>query len=194
MNPLLDFSGLPRYGEIEPAHIAPAIDELLAMARAAVKRAEQSEPTWEAFVEPLEDANERLARAWGQVAHLHAVLDSPGMRGAYNQCLPEVTRYWTELGQNLALFEKYRALSESPGFSVLSAARRRIVENSLRDFRLAGAELEPAQKARFARVQQELATLSAKFSENVLDATNGYALVIEDERRLAGIPADAHPR
>jgi oligopeptidase A len=78
LNPLLDFSGLPRYGEIEPAHIAPAIDELLAMARAAVKRAEQSDPTWGAFVEPLEDANERLARAWGQVAHLHAVLDSPG--------------------------------------------------------------------------------------------------------------------
>jgi oligopeptidase A len=191
LNPLLDFSGLPRYGEIEPAHIAPAIDELLAMARTAVKRAEQSDPTWGAFVEPLEDANERLARAWGQVAHLHAVLDSPGMRGAYNRCLPEVTRYWTELGQNLALFEKYRALSESPGFSVLSAARRRIVENSLRDFRLAGAELEPAQKARFARVQQELAMLSAKFSENVLDATNAFSLLIEDERRLAGLPADA---
>jgi oligopeptidase A len=191
LNPLLDFSGLPRYGEIEPAHIAQAIDELLAMARAAVKRAEQSDPTWEAFVEPLEDANERLARAWGQVAHLHAVLDSPGMRSVYNQCLPDVTRYWTELGQNLALFGKYRALGESPGFPVLSAARRRIVENSLRDFRLAGAELEPARKARFARVQEELATLSAKFSENVLDATNAFSLVIEDERRLAGLPADA---
>src|SRR6185503_19388437 len=87
-------------------------------------------------------------------------------------------------------FEKYRALSESPGISVLSAARRRIVENSLRDFRLAGAELEPAQKARFARVQQELATLSAKFSENVLDATNVFSLLIDDERRLAGLPAD----
>jgi oligopeptidase A len=102
-----------------------------------------------------------------------------------------VTRYWTELGQNLALFEKYRALSESPGFRSSARRGRRIVENSLRDFRLAGAELEPAQKARFARVQEELATLSAKFSENVLDATNAFSLVIEDERRLAGLPADA---
>ena len=190
MNPLLDFSALPRYDEIEPAHVAPAIDRLLAEARDAVKRAEQANATWEAFVEPLDDANERLARAWGQVAHLHAVLDSPGLRAAYNESLPTVTQYWTALGQNLALFEKYRALRESSEYAALSPARRRIVDHALRDFRLGGAELAVAQKTRFARVQEELATLAAKFSENVLDATNAFSVVLEDERRLAGIPAD----
>ena len=191
LNPLLDFSVLPRYAEIEAAHVAPAIDHLLAEARDAVKRAETADPTWSAFVEPLDDANERLARAWGQVAHLHAVLDSPGLRAAYNQCLPDVTRYWTELGQNLVLFEKYRALRESPGYAALSAARRRIIDNALRDFRLSGAELPSAQKARFAHLQQELAQLSSKFSENVLDATNAFSIVLDDERRIAGFPADA---
>jgi oligopeptidase A len=189
-NPLLDFSGLPRYAEIRPAHVAPAIDLLLAGARAAVARAEQAPPDWGQFVEPLEDATERLARAWGQVSHLHAVLDSPELRSAYNDNLPKLTAFWTELGQNLALFDKYRALRAAPGFASLAPARRRIVENALRDFRLGGAELAADQKARYAQIQDELARLGAKFSENLLDATNAWTILIEDERRLAGIPQD----
>ena len=106
LNPLLDFSGLPRFAELKPAHVTPAIELLLAEARAAVARAEQARPAWEEFVTPLEDANERLGRAWSQVAHLHAVLDSPELRAAYNENLPKVTQYWTALGQNEALFEK----------------------------------------------------------------------------------------
>ena len=190
-NPLLDFTGLPRFAELKPAHVASAVDALLAEARAAVARAEQAPPVWDAFVAPLEDANERIGRAWGQVAHLHAVLDSPELRAAYNANLPKVTQYWTELGQNLALFGKYRALRDSAQFAALSPARRRIVDNALRDFRLGGAELPADQKARYAQIQDELAQLSAKFSENLLDATNAYAVVIEDEKRLAGIPPDA---
>ncbi|MGH8672903.1 MAG: M3 family metallopeptidase, partial [Burkholderiales bacterium] len=191
MNPLLDVSGLPRYADIKPAHVEPAIDKLLGAARDAIKAAEQAQATWESFVEPLDDANERLARAWGAVGHLHAVIDSPDLRAAYNKSLPGVTQYWTELGQNLKLFEKYRAIGESAAYATLNPARRRIVENALRDFRLGGAELPPGQKARFARIHEELAKLSAKFSENVLDATNAFSLVLEDEQRLAGIPADA---
>ena len=189
-NPLLDFTGLPRFAELKPAHVASAVDALLAEARAAVARAEQAPPVWDAFVAPLEDANENLGRAWGQVAHLHAVLDSPELRAAYNANLPKVTQYWTELGQNLALFGKYRALRDSAQFAALSPARRRIVDNALRDFRLGGAELPADQKARYAQIQDELAQLSAKFSENLLDATNAYAILIEDEKRLAGIPPD----
>jgi oligopeptidase A len=189
-NPLLDFTGLPRFAELKPDHVAPAIDALLAEARAAVARAENAPPAWDEFVAPLEDANERLGRAWGQVAHLHAVLDSPALRAAYNENLPKVTQYWTELGQNLALFEKYRALNASAQFASLSPARRRIVENALRDFRLGGAELPAKDKPRYAQIQEELAQLSARFSENLLDATNAYALVIEDEKRVAGIPQD----
>src|SRR3970040_1668534 len=110
MNPLLDFAALPRFDHIKPEHVGPAIDELLAAARAAVAAATQAPPTWEAFVAPLEDANERLGRAWGQVAHLHAVMDAPALREAYNASLAKVSQYWTELGQNPALFQKYKEL------------------------------------------------------------------------------------
>jgi oligopeptidase A len=192
-NPLLDFSDLPRFADFKPELVTPAVDELLAHAREVVKAATapQAADSWESFVEPVEDANERLARVWNQVSHLHAVMDAPELRAVYNENLPKVTQYWTELGQNEALFHKYKALHGSPGFGALSAARKRIVENALRDFRLGGAELPDAQKPRYAKVQEELAALSAKFSENVLDATNAYSLVVEDEKRIAGIPADA---
>jgi oligopeptidase A len=188
---LLDFSGLPRFSEIKPVHVGPATDALLSEARAAMREAEDAAPTWELFVQPLENATERLSRAWGQVEHLHAVLDSPALREAYNARLPKITQFWTELGQNQRLFEKYRALQASPAFAGFPPARRKLVENALRDFRLGGAELPAEVKPRYAAIQEELASLSAKFSENVLDATNAYSQVIEDEKRLSGIPADA---
>jgi oligopeptidase A len=189
MNPLLDFSGLPRFNEVGPEHVAPAIDELLAAARAAVEAAQRAPATWEAFIAPLEDANERLSRAWGQVAHLHAVMDNPPLREAYNASLPKISQYWTELGQNQALFQKYKQLRASPRFASLSPARRKIVENALRDFRLGGADLPLEKKQRYAEIQEELARLSAKFSENVLDATNAFSIVV-DGKRTAGIPED----
>ncbi len=138
-NPLLDFSGLPRFAEIKPEHVAPAIEQLLAAARAAVRKAEAAPATWDAFVGPLEDATEQLSRAWNQVEHLHAVMDSPPLREAYNAGLPKVTQFWTELGQNLRLFEKYRELKAATGFAALPAARRKLVDNALRDFRRGGA-------------------------------------------------------
>ncbi len=189
-NPLLDFAGLPRYADIRHEHITPAVDLLLAEARAAVARAVQAPPDWEQFVAPLEDATERLGRAWGQVSHLHAVLDSAELRAAYNENLPKLTQFWTELGHNEALFAKYRALRESPAFAALTPARQRIVDNAVRDFRLSGAELAAERKPRYAQIQDELSRLGAKFSENVLDATNAFSLVIKDEARLAGIPGD----
>ena len=188
-NPLLDFSGLPRFADIRPEHVAPAVDQLLADARATMQAAVQARPAWEAFVAPLEDANERIGRAWGQVAHLHAVMDNPALREVYNASLPKVTKYWTELGQNQALFEKYKALRSSSEFGQLSSARQRIVENALRDFRLGGAELPPDKKKRYAEIQEELARLSAKFSENVLDATNAFSIYVTKEQ-TAGIPDD----
>src|SRR5437868_1631927 len=165
-NPLLDFSGLPRFSELKPEHVTPAVDQLLAEGRTAIAAAAGAPPTWEAFVAPLEDANERIGRAWGQVAHLHAVLDSPPLREAYNANLPKLSQYWTELGQNERLFANYKALSASPGFQTLSGARKRIVENALRDFRLSGAELAPEKKKRYGEIQEELSRLAAKFSEN----------------------------
>ena len=189
MNPLLDFSGLPRFAELRPEHVAPAVDQLLAEGRAAIEAATHAAPTWDTFVVPLEDANERIGRAWGQVSHLHAVLDSPELREAYNANLPKLTEYWTELGQNQALYEKYKALAASAAFASLSPARRKIVENALRDFKLGGAELPADKKPRFAEIQAELAKLGAKFSENVLDATNAFSITVE-QSRTAGLPAD----
>jgi oligopeptidase A len=188
-NPLLDFSGLPRFADIKPEHVTPAIELLLSDARSTVQAAQNAAPTWGAFIAPLEDANERLGRAWGQVAHLHAVMDSPELREVYNANLPKVTKYWTELGQNLKLFQKYKALRDSGAFASLSAARKKIVENALRDFRLGGAELPPDKKKRYAEIQEELARFSAKFSENLLDATNAFS-VYATKQQTAGIPED----
>ena len=189
MNPLLDFSGLPRFAEIRPEHVAPAIDQLLAQGRRTIAAVTHAAPAWDAFVAPLEDANESIGRAWGQVSHLHAVLDSPELREAYNANLPKLTEYWTELGQNQELYGKYKELAASPEFDPLSPARKKIVENALRDFRLGGAELPEDKKPRFAEIQAELARLGAKFSENLLDATNAFSIVV-DEARTAGLPAD----
>jgi len=191
-NPLLDLSGLPRFGAARTEHIGPAVDQLLAENQALIARLERPETpaTWAEFSQPLEEANERLGRSWSVVGHLHAVLDSPELREAYKANQPKVVQYWTELGQNLRLFEKHKALRAGPEFARLAPAQRRIVENELRDFRLSGAELAPDAKSRYAEIQSELARLSTKFSENLLDSTNAYAVFVEDRAVLAGIPDD----
>jgi len=193
MNPLLDFSGLPRFAEIKPEHVTPAIEQLLAEGRAQVASlaAAESTPDWDGFVAPLEDANERLARAWGQVSHLHSVLDSPELREVYNENLPKITQYYAELGQHAGLFAKFKALRAQREYQDLAPARRKVVENELRDFRLGGADLPDDQKVRFMAIQEELAKLSAKFEENLLDATNAWSKLVEDEAELAGVPDDA---
>jgi len=192
MNPLLDFSGLPRFAEIKPDHVAPAIEQLLAENRALIARLlnDSAPPTWQNFIVPMEDANERLSRAWGPVGHLNAVMNSPELREVYNATLPKITQYYAELGQNLALFDKFKALRNSPEFASLSAARKKIIENELRDFRLGGAELPEDKKARYLEIQERLAELSSRFSDNLLDATNDYTLVIENKNELGGLPED----
>ena len=191
-NPLLDFSGLPRFDAIKPEHVPPAIDELLAKSRAMVEQLEapSEQVTWDTFVTPLENATELLGRAWGIVSHLNNVVDTPELRATYNDNQPKVTEFWTALAQNEALFGKYKALRASAGFDSLSPARKRIIDNAVRDFRMGGAELPADQKERFADIQEEHASVSTRFSENVLDATNDYKLLVADEADLAGLTAD----
>ncbi|PPU94160.1 M3 family metallopeptidase [Xanthomonas albilineans] len=190
-NPLLDFSGLPRFDAIQPEHIGPAIDTLLAQAQAAVAAAERIAPLrWDTFVTPLDDATESLSRAWGQVVHLQAVVNTPTLREAYNANLPKVTRFFSALGQNLALFAQYRALADAPAAVALDPAQRKVLDNALRDFRLGGAELDEADKQRFATIQEELSALSATFSQHVLDATDAWSLLIDDPARLVGLPEE----
>ncbi|MDQ9169918.1 M3 family metallopeptidase [Oxalobacteraceae bacterium R-40] len=192
MNPLLDFSDLPRFDAIKPEHVSPAIEQLLEENRKMIAQLEapMQGVSWENFVEPLESSTEKLGRAWGVVGHLNSVMDTPELRAAYNENQPKVTEFWTSLGQNLALFEKYKALKNSAGYAALSPARKKIIDNALRDFRLSGAELPDDKKARFAEIQERQAALATRFSENVLDATNDYTLFIEDEAQLSGLPED----
>lgn len=192
-NPLLHFSGLPQFDRIRPEHVTPAIDQLLEEGRALVERlaGAAETPTWEHFARPLEDMEERLARAWSQVSHMNSVVNTPELREAYNASLPKLTAFYADLGQHEGLYAKFRTLASSAEFALLSAAQRRIVENELRDFRLGGAELPADKKARFKEIQEALSTLSARFEENLLDTTNAYALYVASAGELAGIPDDA---
>ncbi len=191
-NPLLDFSGLPRFDTIRTEHIAPAVDQLLAQARATVATVanDPGAPTWHALVEPLAEVLDRLQRSWGAVSHLNAVVNTPELREAYNANLPKIVSFYTELGQDLRLFARYRALCDSDAFARLDPAQRKLIDNELRDFRLGGAELNEIDKATFKELQEALAELSTQFDEHVLDATNAWALYADDDAELAGIPAD----
>ncbi|MES2564668.1 MAG: M3 family metallopeptidase, partial [Pseudomonadota bacterium] len=145
---------------------------------------------WNDFVEPLEDAHERLGRAWGQVGHLNAVMNSPELREVFNANLPKISQYYTEISQNQALYSKYKALRSSPELERLSPAQRRIIDNELRDFRLGGAELSLANKARLKTLRERLSQLSSRFSDNVLDATNAFSHYVTDTTHVSGIPED----
>jgi len=192
MNPLLDFSGLPRCVDFKPEYVTSAVDELLAANRALIARLvrPESSATWHDFVEPLEDANDKLNRAWGQVNHLNSVTNSPELRDTYNANLPKITQYYTELGQHRGLFEKFKAIRLAPEFSRLNCAQRKIIDNELRDFRLGGVELSSEKKARFAEICERVAELSSRFSDNLLDATNAVAHYVENPIDVAGIPDD----
>ena len=190
-NPLLDFSGLPRFDAIRPEHVTPAIDTLLAEAEAVVKAAETVAPvSWDSFVTPLDDATERLYRAWGQVSHLQSVVNTPELREVYNANLPKLSRFGSAVAQNPALYAQYKSLAVAPEAAAYDDAKATTLANALRDFRLGGAELNEADKARFAQLQEELSGLQATFSQNVLDATDAFALYVEDEGELSGLPAD----
>ena len=192
MNPLLDFSGLPRFAEIKPEQVTPAIDQLLANNRAMVASvsADASTPTWKTFVLPLEDSNEHLSRAWSQVSHMNAVVNSPELREVYNANLSKITEYYAELSQNLTLSDKFKTIKASPDFVQLTPAQQKIIHNELRDFRLGGAELPEDQKQRFKAIQEELASSAARFEENLLDTTNDFTKYVEHEIEVAGLPAD----
>ena len=190
-NPLLDFTDLPRFDLIQPEHVKPAITQLLADGRALIERltADSTPATWTDFAGALSAGLEGFGRAWGVVGHLHSVNDVPAWREAYNEMLPEVSRFYTQLGQNLKLFDKYRALQADFGhFSGLTAEQQKVIRNEIRDFRLGGADLPEDQKPRFQAIMEELSQLSAKFSENLLDATNAFAETVTDEAQLAGLP------
>ena len=193
-NPLLNFGrGIAAYPAVKPAHIDPAIEYLLTRAQEAVDAAVNpaTASTWNALAEPLEDATESLGRSWGVISHLNSVADTPELRAAYGEMLPKVTAFFSSLGQNLELYKKFKELSKSPEYAKLSSAQKKVIENSLRDFRLGGAELSDADKPRFAQIQDEQAELGKAFSDHVLDATDNFVHLVSNESDLLGLPEDA---
>ncbi|HET8729748.1 MAG TPA: M3 family metallopeptidase [Moraxellaceae bacterium] len=191
-NPLLEPHHLPPFDRIRPEHVAEAVDTLLADNRAVIARlATVNEVAWESVPAVLESLQDRLEQAWAPVSHLNAVMNSDSWRAAYNDALPKLAAYGTELGQNEDLFRAYSTLEQSPGFSMLSIAHQQSVRNALRDFRLSGIGLPADRKQRFARIAERLAELSSAFSDNVLDATQAWEKVLPDASRLGGLPESA---
>ncbi|MDH3947914.1 MAG: oligopeptidase A [Gammaproteobacteria bacterium] len=192
-NPLLSMSGLPPFEQIKPEHVEPAIDTLLAENRRSVEQllSGTKEYTWDNLVQPLEDMDDRLSRAWSPVSHMNSVVNSDALRDAYNACLPKLSEYGTEMGQNVELYQAYRTVKESKQHDQLDTAQKKVIENALRDFHLSGVDLTDDKKARFKEIRQQLSQLTTKFEENVLDATQGWSKQVEDEIRLAGLPESA---
>jgi oligopeptidase A len=190
-NPLLQFDDLPRFDTVRPEDVTPAIDILLREAEAALERAVGPDVAadYDALSAVLDVATERLGRAWGTVSHLNSVADTPELRAAFNENLPKVTAFHTRLGADERLFAKYKAIAASPAAAQLTAPRRKALANALRDFVLSGAELQGAARERYAAIQARSAELAQKFSENVLDATDGFAHYASPQS-LQGVPAD----
>jgi oligopeptidase A len=193
-NPLLSNQSLPPFAAIEAAHVEPAVRELLDENRAAIAALlDAGADGWDSLVVPIERMHHRLARVWSPVSHLNGVMNSEALRAAYNACLPLLTAYHTELGQNERLCAAYQRVADREG-AALAPEQRKVVENALRDFRLAGVSLPPERKQRFGAVMERLATAQAKFDENVLDATHAWSRHVTDGAELEGLPANAVER
>ncbi|WP_341328809.1 oligopeptidase A [Methylotuvimicrobium sp. KM2] len=192
-NPLLTDNTLPHFSEIKPEHVVPAIEKLLADARATVDRhiTASDQYSWENLIEPIENAEDKLNKAWSPVSHMNSVVNSEPLREAYNACLPMLSDYSTEMGQNEALFKAYQAIAQSEEFQSHDKAQKKIVANALRDFKLSGIDLEPAKKQRYKEISQELSKLTSRFEENLMDATNAWSKLITDSDDLAGLPKSA---
>ena len=189
-NPLIALSGLPPFSRIRPEHAEEAIDQVLADCRARITAltATGQIPSWENFIEPIEEINDTLNRCWSPVSHLNAVMNSDELRSAYNACLPKLSAFATEMGQNSALFEGFRAVATQEH---LDATQRKLLDNGLRDFHLSGVDLPAEEQARYKEISQDLSRLSSQYSENLLDAGNAWSKLITDPEQLTGLPDSA---
>ena len=192
-NPLLENEALPAFSEILPEHIEPALDEVLKQAKLAVDNllSKLKTPTWETLVVPMEELDARIHQVWSPVSHLNSVMNSEELRAAYNACLPKLSEFGTDLGQNEDLYEAYKAIAISDQYQLLDVAQKKVIDNSLRDFRLSGVELSQTKRDQFKTISQSLSELTAKFEENVMDSTQSWQKNITDESLLSGLPDSA---
>ncbi len=191
-NPVLNRKGLPLFDQIKPDHISPAIESILKEANTLIDslKGMSVTPSWINFVEPIEIISEKISRAWGQIEHLNAVVNSENLRKSYNDNLIKLTEFYTNLSQDESLYKKYQSLKNSEVFNSLTPSQKRIIENVLREFKLGGAELNEKDKKKFKVIQEKLAKLSTQFEENILDATNEFSIFVDDLDELRGIPEE----
>ena len=192
-NPLLSMTGLPPFAKIKPQHVEPAIRQLIESNRKLVHDLlnKNEHYTWDNLIQPLEEADDRLGRAWSPVSHMNSVVNSDELREAYNACLPMLSEYSTEMGQNEHLFEAYKSIRDLPEFQHLDQAQQKTIENALRDFHLSGVDLPPEKKQRYKEIKQQLSKITTKYEENLLDATHGWQKHITDDGLLGGLPDSA---
>jgi oligopeptidase A len=192
-NPLLENTPLPQFSKILPEHVEPAIDDLLNIARSTIAQqlASGGPYTWENLIEVIDNAEDRLNKAWSPVSHMNSVVNSDAMRDAYNACLSKLSEYATEVGQNQVLYAAYQAIHDSIEFDHLDRAQQKIIQNALRDFHLSGVDLPPEQQTRYKEISQQLSKLGSQYEENLLDATNAWHKQIIHIEELAGLPESA---
>ncbi|MFM5715624.1 oligopeptidase A [Aeromonas allosaccharophila] len=189
-NPLLTMDSLPPFSQIKPEQVQPAVIQAIADCKQKISDVlAQREPhTWDSLIAPLEEVNDRLSRIWSPVSHLNSVLNSEALREAHDACLPLLSEFQTYVGQHEGLYQAYLALSQSDDFPLLSGAQRKEIQNTLRDFRLSGIGLPAEAQQRYGEIQARLSELASRFSNNVLDATQGWHKLVVDEAELAGLP------
>ncbi|WP_421328536.1 oligopeptidase A [Aeromonas veronii] len=189
-NPLLTMDSLPPFSQIKPEQVQPAVIQAIADCKQKISDvlALRDPHTWDSLIAPLEEVNDRLSRIWSPVSHLNSVLNSEALREAHDACLPLLSEFQTYVGQHEGLYQAYLALSQSDDFPLLSGAQRKEIENTLRDFRLSGIGLPAEAQQRYGEIQARLSELASRFSNNVLDATQGWHKLVADEAELAGLP------
>lgn len=192
-NPLLTMTGLPPFQHIKPEHVEPALQTLIDSNREQLKTLlkDNEHYSWENLIQPLEDMDDRLGRMWSPVSHMNSVVNSDALRDAYNNCLPLLSEYSTEMGQNVELYEAYQSIKDSAECSKLDEAQKKIIDNALRDFHLSGIDLAVDKKKRFREIRQQLSKLTSKYEENILDATQAWTKHITDKKQLSGLPDSA---
>jgi len=192
-NPLLYFAGLPKFNEIKPVHVKPAVDSLIAEGRTLIEALATSTemPTWNNFVLKLEDHSEKLGRAWSQVGHMNSVINSPELRESYNAGLQDLTAFSSDLSQDERLYKKFKFIQSSADFVELTANQQTIINHEVRDFKLGGAELPANKKVRFKEISEQLSKLSSTFEENIMDNTNDFKHIVDHADSLTGLPVDA---
>ena len=192
-NPLLNIQDLPNYSDIKAEHIEPALDEMLKEGRALTKSLleENDSYTWDNLIEPLEIADNEMSRMWSPISHMNGVVNTPELRDAYNACLPKLSEYSTEMGQNKALFEAIQQIQDKQDELGLDSAQQKSLDDSLKGFRLSGVDLPEDKKKQYGEISKKLSTLTSQYSDNVLDATNAWTKQIDDKSALAGLPETA---